>query len=312
MPVELSRPRDSEAVLGSLRALLAGVVDYAGLFPPAKLDMPQTVSNYADDLGGPDSWMLGRLIVPAGRLNEFERQAEGRLPTESGAEPWHLSALVAPADDPQLDTDLQRVCAFNEAHAAAGRGLATIRTIELRAGTADAIESALNLIPDELFPFFELSAAQDPRGLMAALAGSDAGAKVRTGGLEPQAVPKPEHLARFIAACSAAGLPFKATAGLHHPLRHDSPAHRSKEFGFLNVFVAAVLADKAGLGEQDLPAILADESPDAFAFHDDELRYRDHALATDQVAEARLKFAISFGSCSFAEPRERLRTMKLL
>ena len=66
------------------------------------------------------------------------------------------------------------------------------------------------------------------------------------------------------------------------------------------------------MSEQDLSAILADESADSFAFHDDQLRYRDHALVTDQVAEARLKFAISFGSCSFAEPREQLRSMKLL
>ena len=241
MPVELSRPRDSEAVLGSLRALLAGVVDYAGLFPPAKLDMPQTVRNYADDLRGPDGWMLGRLIVPAGRLDEFERHAEGLLPTETDAEPWHLSALVAADDDPQLATDIQRVCTFNDTHAVAARGLATIRMLELRAASADAIESALNLIPDELFPFFELSAEQDPRGLMAALAGSDAGAKIRTGGIEPQAVPKPEHLARFIAACSAAGLPFKATAGLHHPLRHDSPALGAKEFGFLNAYGASII-----------------------------------------------------------------------
>jgi hypothetical protein len=312
MPVELSRPRDSEAVLGSLQALLAGVVDYAGLFPPAKLDMPQTVRNYADDLGGPDSWMLGRLVVPAGRLDEFERHAEELLPTETGAEPWHLSALVAAADDPQLANDLQRVCAFNDKHAVAARGLATIRMLELRAAGADAIEAALNLVPDELFPFFELAAEQDPRGLMAALAGSDAGAKIRTGGLEPQAVPKPEQLARFIAACTAAGLPFKATAGLHHPIRHGSPALGVKEFGFLNVFVAAVLADKAGLGEQDLSAVLGEESADAFAFHDDELRYRDHAVPTDQVAETRGKLAISFGSCSFAEPREDLRSMKLL
>ncbi|MHC4127904.1 MAG: hypothetical protein ACYTE6_12995 [Planctomycetota bacterium] len=312
MPVELSRPRDSETVLGSLRALLAGVVDYAGLFPPARLDMPQTLRTYADDLDGPDGWMLGRLIVPAGRLDEFERHAEELLPTETGAEPWQLSVVVAGAGDPQLAADLQRIGAFNRTHAAAAKGLAAIGTIELKADSADAADTALNLIPDELFPFFELAADRDPRGLMAALAGSDAGAKVRTGGLEPRAVPPPEHLARFIAACAAAGLPFKATAGLHHPLRHDAAALGAKEFGFVNVLVAAVLADRAQMSEQDLSAILADEAADSFAFHDDQVRYRDHALGTDQIAEARLKFAISFGSCSLAEPREHLRSMKLL
>jgi hypothetical protein len=312
MPVELSRPRDAEAVLGSLQALLAGAVDFAGLVGPAQLDMPQALQTYADDLAGPDGWMLGRVIVPAGRLDEFERHAGELLPTETGAEPWQLSAVVAGAADPQLEADLQRIGAFNRTHAAAARGRATIGTIELKADSADAVDTALNVIPDELFPFFELSADRDPRGIMAALAGSDAGAKVRTGGPEPAPIPEPEHLARFIAACAAAGLPFKATAGLRHPLRHDAATPGAKEFGFVNLLVAAVLADRAQASEQDLSAILADESADSFAFHDDQLRCRDYELATDDIAEARLKFAISFGSCSFAEPRQHLRSMNLL
>jgi hypothetical protein len=306
MPVEVFRTRDPEAVGGSLGALLTGVVDYAGLFPPARLDMAQTARTYAEHLNGPDAWMLGRLVVPAGRLDELERHAGDLLPTADGAEPWQLSAVVAPAGDPQLAADIRRVSAFNETHSAAARGLAVIGTLELRAGSAEAIDAALNLMPDELFPFFELAADRDPRGAMAALAGSDAGAKVRTGGLEPRAVPTPQDLARFIAACAAAGLPFKATAGLHHPLRHDSATLGAKEFGFLNVLVAAALAAAARLPEADLSALVADESADAFAFTGEALRYRDHALTTDQVAEARQKFAISFGSCSFAEPLAHL------
>ncbi|MHC4217623.1 MAG: hypothetical protein ACYSU7_04120 [Planctomycetota bacterium] len=312
MTVELSRQRDSEAVVGSLQALLAGLVDYAGLFPPAKLDMPETLRHYADDLAGNDAWMLARLVVGAARLDEFEQHAEGLLPQDEDTEPWQLSVVVAAADDPALESDLRRIGVFNTTHAIAANGLATIRTIELRAGDPDAAETALNLIPDELFPFFELPVDQDPRGLVAALAGSDAGAKVRTGGLDPQAIPAPEHLARFVAACAAAGLPFKATAGLHHPLRHHSEAVGAKEFGFLNVLTAAVLADTTKLSAPDLVGVLVEESADSFSFHDEKLCYRDHDVATSRVAESRLKFAISIGSCSFAEPLEHLRAMKLL
>ena len=64
-----------------LRALLHHVVDYAGLFPPAKLDMQPTVDNYAAALAGADQWMLGRLIVPVKRLDEFEACAAAHLPT---------------------------------------------------------------------------------------------------------------------------------------------------------------------------------------------------------------------------------------
>src|SRR5262245_40788191 len=55
-----------------LRALLAGVIDYAGLFPPAKLPLDQAIRNYARYRREPDSWMLGRFICPAARLAELE------------------------------------------------------------------------------------------------------------------------------------------------------------------------------------------------------------------------------------------------
>jgi hypothetical protein len=49
------------------RALMHGIVDYAGLFPPASLDMPKTVANYARYRSGEDRWALGRLVVPLKR-----------------------------------------------------------------------------------------------------------------------------------------------------------------------------------------------------------------------------------------------------
>lgn len=288
-----------QALQDSLQALMAGVIDYAGLFPPARLDMPATVTHYAEYLCSDDAWALGRIIVPAARLDEFEQHAH--LPT--GEEPWQLSVLVAPAGESELDDDLRRIAAFNEKHAAAAIGV-----IELRATTPDSIDDALDRVPDGLFPFFEIPVADDPRGLIAAIAGSDAGAKVRTGGVKADAYPTPEHLARFIGACAAAEVPFKATAGLHQPLCHFSEAVGTREFGFLNVFMAGVLASKGKLTEQDLMAVLTDDTPASFDFSDESLRYHDHELSTDRVETARRDFAISFGSCSFTEPMDALRT----
>ena len=116
-----------ETVQESLHALLAGVIDYAGLFPPARLDMSTTIANYAGYLGRADSWALGRIIVPAARLDEFEQHAASHLPTGDDNEPWQLSALVAAAGEDSLDDDLRRIAAFNEKHAvpAAGRAGAT-------------------------------------------------------------------------------------------------------------------------------------------------------------------------------------------
>lgn len=310
MTVRLSQ-RDPDTT-ACVRALLAGVIDYAGLFPPAELDMPHTVNNYADYMGDGHAWMLGRLIVPAGRLEELAQHAGDLFPRGEDAEPWHISALVAPAGDPGLQADLDRVEAFNRTHSRPAQGLAAINMIELRAAGADAIEQVLDQVPDAIFPFFELPVADDPRGLIAAIAGSDAGAKVRTGGVHADAYPQPDQLARFIVACAASGVPFKATAGLHHPLRHYSEAVQTDEFGFLNVFVAAALAATHGLGAQEVADVLVERDAQAFTFEPDGLGYGNRAMTVEQIERTRQRFAVSFGSCSFTEPLEDLADLGLL
>ncbi len=292
------------AIPVSLRTLLSKLVDYAGLFPPAKLDMAVTVANYANYLGSDDAWALGRLIVPATRLDEFDQHAKPHLPTGDDP-PWQVTALVG---YDSLDDDLRRLTAFNEMHA--GRAQALV--IELRAESADEIDDTLDRIPDHIFPFFEVAVTDDPRGLIAAIAGSDAGVKVRTGGVAAAAYPSPEQLARFIATSASAGVPFKATAGLHHPLRHFSDAVGTDEFGFLNVFTAGILARATTIDERALAAVLIDESPESFDFGDEQLRYGDRTLGVDAIRDAREKFAISYGSCSFTEPLADLRSLNLL
>jgi hypothetical protein len=115
--------------------------------------------------------------------------------------------------------------------------------------------------------------------------------KIRTGGLTPEAYPPAEALAAFLYRAAAARVPFKATAGLHHPLPCP-PMH-----GFLNLFLAASLLWHGG-SEDDARATLRERD---FRF-DTYARWKQHALSADQIRDARVNFAISFGSCSFEEP----------
>jgi hypothetical protein len=296
----------------SLRTLLGELIDYAGLFPPAKLDMATSVANYASYLIGDDAWMLNRLIVPVSRLDEFEQHAASHLPKGDGAEPWRISALTVSADDPALAADIDRISDFNDDHAEGASGLAVIDVVELKASTVEAIDGALDMVDDELYPFFELPIETDPRGLIAALAGSDAGAKVRTGGVTADAFPRPAHLARFVHACEAAAVPFKATAGLHHPLRQHRDEVNAKMYGFLNVFIAACCSWTFDLPENQIETILTEERRDAFSVEDAAIRCGDLELDTQQIEDARLAFAVSFGSCSFDEPRDDLRALGFL
>jgi hypothetical protein len=129
-------------------------------------------------------------------------------------------------------------------------------------------------------------------------------AKIRTGGLIAEATPPAGVLADFLCGAAARRLPFKATAGLHHPIR-------SGMHGFLNVFAGAVFA-WLGTDRDALTRLLDETDPQAFEFRDDELRWRDWRATTAEVERARRDFAHSFGSCSFVEPVDGLRALGLL
>ena len=304
----------------AVRLLLDSVLDYAGLFPPAKLEMQPTVTNFARYRKGPDAWMLARLIVPVTRFPEFVDTADPLLPKTAdveGDDPWPLSVLVAPASDRQIVADLERIERFNERMEdrdfSRAHGRAMIDTIETKAVSAHEIDRALEYVPDDIFAYFEIPAEIDPRGLVATMASLDAGAKIRTGGLTADAHPTPEQVARFLKVCRAAEVPFKATAGLHHPCRHMATDVGCMQFGFLNMFVAGcMLWNDDAMSEKELEEILVEENGRAFEFGPTGLAWRRRFLKFDEIATARERFAHSFGSCSFEEPLADLRALGLL
>ncbi len=54
----------------SLRLPLANVVDYAGLYPPASLPLPEVLENYQRYLRSSEVWMLNRLVLPMDKLRD--------------------------------------------------------------------------------------------------------------------------------------------------------------------------------------------------------------------------------------------------
>ena len=77
-----------DAVVAAFR----GFVDYAGLYPPASLNLERVIANYAAYRASPASWMLGRLVLPLDRLDEAEALA--RAAGANAADPWPMSVLV--------------------------------------------------------------------------------------------------------------------------------------------------------------------------------------------------------------------------
>jgi hypothetical protein len=293
-----------------VHALLERVVDYAGLFPPAGLSMRDAASEYAQQRRSPNAWMLGRFVVPVARLDELAAAAAAAGASRRQDEAaWAISALVGA--DPA--GDFQVIRAFNDRYA----GRLEVESVELRAASAEAIDFALAHRRDALEHYVEIAVEEDPRLLLQAIKRHGARAKVRTGGVTADAFPTPATLARFIVACAELGVPFKATAGLHHllrgeqPLTYDSGAAAATMFGFLGVFTAAALASN-GADEATVTRVLEERDASAFSFADDALRWCDRSLDVTQVNASRHEFALSFGSCSFREPVDDLHRLGIL
>lgn len=294
----------------SVRALMAEVVDYAGLFPPAALAMGDAARRYAAALAGPDAWALGRFVVPAARLGELaaELRAMGAAPA---GRRWRLSALGGAA----LGADVAAIRAFNERHSAPDGG-AVVDAIEWRPASVDALAADARVLPHGLTGYAELPPDGDPTAAVEAARAAGVRAKVRTGGVTADAFPAPDWLAAFVVGCSRADVPFKATAGLHHPLRAeraltyatDSP--RAPMFGYLNVVLAAAFA-RVGADSGAVAALLVEGERRAFRFDDAGVRWRDRVVGVDEIRAARERGAVAFGSCSFDEPLAGLAALAL-
>lgn len=240
--------------------MLAGLIDHAALFPPAGMSLPDALDEDRQARESEYAWMLGRFVVPASRL--------GELPDDSPA----LSVVLDSVDDAELVA-----------------GAAGVEAVELvlpsaRPKSADLVAAHFALRPLGVETYYELVLDESWRDSVPAAIGAVTAVggrvKLRCGGAS---IPSIEQVALVIASCREAGVPFKATAGLHHPIR------RGDEHGFLNLLAAA--SAPAGRLEE----VLAEEDP--------------AALEID--ASSRDLFT-GFGSCSWREPVDELRALGLL
>lgn len=290
------------------RFLLLQLIDYAGLFPPASLGMDKAAACYSEYRKGAYAWVLGRFIVPVSRLGEFEIVAADLLPNQRD-EPWRLSALAGP----RLDTDAEAILDFNGRH----KGAALIDTIEVKAAQAEEIHEASEILPEGFNVFYEIPIDRNLQLLLAVIKLVGAHAKVRTGGVTPDLFPSASHLARFIQACRAEMVSFKATAGLHHAVRgtyrltYDETSGTAPMHGFLNVFLAAAFGF-VGMEVSEVVQVLEEQEAQAFVFDRSGVEWRGHNLGAEDLAAARRHLAVAFGSCSFLEPVSELQSLNYI
>jgi len=328
-------------MLASARAFFENMIDYAGMFPPAKLPMAEALQNYTRYAAGPGSWMLGRFVCRTGLLGELESLVKA----QGAANAVPVIALGEALSDAgefteKLRVDFEQIEAFRQDRAIVVDTLETPAPPSLSADDVAYLASRLNaaqrgVVRQRAFLELPLSYgwSRDVYHLSFLLAGAcdpearqTIGLKIRCGGTT---IPTVEQIAHFIDQCRETRLLWKATAGLHHPLRHragsgemtpgarlqHAAGHRGTTgemaHGFLNVFGAGILAHVHKLNVDQLAEVLREESAAAFRFTDDGFAWRDWNCTVDQIREAR-QWIPSFGSCSFVEPCEDLRAMGLI
>lgn len=285
----------------TLRPVLAEAIDYAGLFPPSELSMAEAVSNYARYAREEDRWALGRFVVTCARLGECAGAAAPLV----GDAPWRLSVLVRGPEE------CAALPAFNDRWS----GSFCVDAAEGRASDAAQVRELVRACPAGIVLFVELPLDDRLDPCVHALRGSGAAAKIRMGGVTADAFPSPERVVHFLRACHAAQVPWKATAGLHHPVRGEYPltyapaSPRATMHGYLNLMAAAAVIE-CGADDADAMAWLRLGAKDVRISPGDGLAGGGASLPVGALAAVRRRMA-GFGSCSFREPLDDLATLGL-
>ena len=327
-------------ISNSLKQLLSHLIDYAGLFPPASLPLPEAYKKYVKYIKESDEWILSKFICPAKQLSALSELIKN---DSENSKFFSVSVLgrggsnaeefvKGTAEDVSLVAQfLQTTKSKNLTDAFEVRFPEDLVLENNIAAMYEVMNSTASILKENIsLPvkiFFELPLKNDWKSSVnnftAVLKkhneffGQDenyprSGFKLRTGGVDAAAFPGPEQIAYVINTCYENQVPLKFTAGLHHPIRHYNDSVQTRMHGFLNVFGAGVLLYGNDLMEQDLIDILSDEDSDNFKFDDNNFRWKEFKSPIKVIENARKNFVISYGSCSFDEPREDLAALELL
>jgi hypothetical protein len=286
-------------------ALVRGLIDYAGLFPPAGLGMQEAVQRYAEYQGRPDRWALARLVVPVARLGEFEEARGALSPTDRAAARFPIAALAG-AD---LAADRSAIEAFNQRNQ--GERGARVESLELRVASVADIDTAGERLGRGVELYCELPLAADLPSLVSATRRIGARAKIRMGGVKAVDFPAPEAVLAFLASCVAERLPCKATAGLHHPVRGPAPltyepgSPRATMYGYLNLICAATVLWHHR-PESEAYELLRLPDRESLKVTAAGVEWGGLLLSAGEIDTTRRHFLLAIGSCSFTEPMDEL------
>ena len=280
--------------LSAIDSLLAGLIDYAGLYPPASLDMPTAVRNYLAYRRSQHADVLGRFIVNLDRIGELRSVAGNDL------KKIKLSAILSTYAD------------FDRVSALVNDGV-PIESVEMKIGLISEIARLDDILPPKIEKYLELAIGPVEAGVLKAIGYAGARIKLRMGGVIPTAFPSSAAVARMLRSLADHGIACKATAGLHHPIRSRHPLTDAPDspsglmHGFINLLCAAALVYSGGDADE-AEDLLNEQDPSAFGVMPQSISWRSHVWDADHWSKTRRNLT-SCGSCSFEEPIRDLEAL---
>ena len=272
----------------AIDSLLAGLFDYAGLYPPASLGLRSAANDYLAHRRSKHAAALGRFILNLDRLDQF------RLIAGDSLGDFQFSVIAAEDADwaalaKHIDSGLR------------------IESVEIKCSEPSAIERITRKIPAGLTTYIEVPIHGNSQPALKAIHAAGARAKIRMGGVVPEAIPSVPSVAQMLETLADLRLPFKATAGLHHSVRSKHPLTYQPQspidvmHGFINLATASAIALSDG-DIEDAQRALAEEDGTSWRVDAGTLHWRDYTWSIEELSTLRKQFFISIGSCSFEEP----------
>ena len=329
----------------SLQTLMNGLIDYAGLFPPAKLPLNEAVAEYISHFKDNKKWILGRFIIPVSQLKDLEEF----IPMFEEIGTLKLSVLGGQTSSDkeflhQTKKEMDIINDYREKH----KGKVSIEVIETKLPSTSPSKNTMVSVIEILnsnnlehyhefpeLPYVGINyATNEDEGewdekitptieMISTL--DNTGIKIRCGGIVKEAFPSVEQVAAMIQNCSIYNVPLKFTAGLHHPLRHHSNEYDTEMHGFINMFSASAFATTFPKPENEqekfrmfilLAHMIDCQNETDFEFLEDKMVWkvgddRDSRfeIRNETIEKSRQNNGISFGSCSFQEPMDDLKQL---
>ncbi|MDQ3021611.1 MAG: hypothetical protein M3R36_13735 [Bacteroidota bacterium] len=324
----------SEQPKKSIKYFCENLIDYAGLFPPAKLSLSEAFGYYIKYRSSNYKWILSNFICPVKMFQDLKNLIQSKHPDEKDI---NISVLGRGGHDlDDFKNNFQHdVNTWKDFISESGNTLKT-NTFEIKLHNeiianhnSKKISQLIDFISDTIqknisqpvFIFFEEYIGSEWKKDIKCLINGieihnegnpDCGYKLRTGGVEPYTFPNPEKISYCIRECIDRQIKMKFTAGLHHPFRHFDKELSTKMYGFINIFGAGIIAMRHNITNFGIKEILVDENPKNFIFTDESFSWKDWTIGIEDIDFARKNLVLSFGSCSFDDPTNDLKSFNLL